>query len=345
MMKKVLLLLVLSLVLSFNAMAEVSFEAGVSVEKEAENSAIAKEEALKDAYRQAFLNVTERLTTKENVEKLAELTDEQLILFVQETNVVAEKSTGNLYRADLNIKINGELLKAYMLENEMIEVVAAPADILIIPTYADTQYNGSVLFEDGNIWRQILLSKGHIKAGSLNFDVIADNFSNKAFLTADNVLHMSEDTFEKIKFINNAQNVFTVHAVRAGQNSVVLLIKSYNTLEKRIVVTDDQNDPFEKAIQEMIDYIYNLMRQKNVDESGYQSKIYAVFEYEKLKDWLELQARLNNIPQIKNIETCAMDSGKVAFGIDFSGSVETLIGSLESAGFSLTFDKGKYIIK
>ena len=124
-----------------------------------------------------------------------------------------------------------------------------------------------------------------------------------------------------------------------------MLIKSYNTLEKRIVVTDDQNDPFEKAIQEMIDYIYNLMRQKNVDESGYQSKIYAVFEYEKLKDWLELQAKLNTVPQIKNIETGAMDSGKVAFGIDFSGSVETLIGSLESAGFSLTFDKGKYIIK
>ncbi len=345
MMKKVLLLLVLLLVLTFNAMAEVSFEAGVSVEKEAENSALAKEEALKEAYRNAFLNVAERLTTKENVEKLNELKDEQLIHFVQETDVVAEKSTGNIYRADLNIKINGELLKAYMLENEMIEVVAAPADILIIPTYADTQYNGSVLFEDGNVWRQILLSKGHIKAGSLNFEVIADNFSNKAFLTADNVLNMSEDTYEKIKFINNAQNIFTVHAVRAGQNSVVLLIKPFDDSEKRILVTDNENDPFEKAIQEMIDYIYNLMQQKNVDESGYQSKIYAVFEYEKLKDWLELQKKLNTIPQIKNIEAGAMESGKVSFAIDFSGTHETLINSLESEGFSLTFENGKYIIK
>ena len=113
------------------AFAEVSFEAGVSVEKEAENSAVAKDEAMKDAYRQAFLNVAERLTTKENVEKLNELKDEQLIHFIQETDVVAEKSSGNSYRADLNIKINGELLKAYMLENEMID----PGDGELIQRY------------------------------------------------------------------------------------------------------------------------------------------------------------------------------------------------------------------
>lgn len=344
-MKKIVLYFVLAFLLISNVKAEVSFEAGVSVEKEAENSALAKEEALKDAYRQAFLNVAERLTTKENVEKLNELKDEQLVLFVTETDVVAEKSSSNTYRADLNIKINGDLLKQYMLENNMIEVVSVPADILIIPTFGDTQYMGNVLFEDGNVWRDVLLSKGHIKAGQLNFDVIANNPSNNAFLTADNVLNMSEDVYEKIKFINNAKNIWIVHAVRAGQNNVVLVIKQYGGEEKRITVHDDNGDPFEKAVEEMVNYIYNMMQQKNADQSAYQSKINVMYEYQKLKDWVDLQKKLKTVPQVKNIETGVMDRGKVRFGIEFSGTIDVLENALKDAGLSLRFQNGIYVIK
>lgn len=344
-MKKFVLFFVCALLAISNVSAEVSFDAGVSVEKEAENSALAKEEALKDAYRQAFLNVAERLTTKENVEKLNELTDEQLVLFVTETDVVAEKSSGNTYRADLNIKINGDLLKQYMLENNMIEVVSVPADILIIPTFADTQYFGNVLFENGNVWRNVLLSKGHIKAGNLNFDVIADNPSNSAFLTADNVLNMSEDVYEKIKFINNAKNIWIVHAVRAGQNNVVLVLKQYGSEEKRITVHDDGGEPFEKAVEEMVNYIYNVMQQKNTDQSAYQSKINVMFEYQKLKDWIELQKKLKTIPQVKNIETGVMDRGKVRFGIEFSGTIDVLESALKDVGLFLKFQNGIYVIQ
>ena len=338
-------LLICSVFFALSATAEVSFEAGVSIEKEAENSALAKDEAMRQAYREAFLKVAERLTSKENVEKLNELTDDQLIHFIKETDVVAEKSGGNVYMADLNIKINGELLKQYMLENQMMEIVSTPAEILVIPTYADTQYQGKVLFEDGNIWRDTLLSKGTIKAGNLTITIIADNPSNRAFLTADNAFYMSEDVFEQTKLINNAKNIFTIHAVRAGSGNVVLVIKPYNEPEKRLVVTDDENDPFEKAVQEMVDYIYNFMRQKDIDESSYKSKINVRFEYQKLKSWLDLQKLLNSTPQIKKIDTGAMAGGIVSFGIEFSGTLASLERALKEKGLTLIFEDGHYLIK
>ena len=344
-MKRFLTAYIACFLFVFNVFAEVSFEAGVSVSKEAENAALAKEEALKEAYREAFLNVAGSLTTKENVEKLSELKDEELIHFIKETNLIAEKNTKNGYMADLNIKISGELLKAYMLENNMIEVVAAPADILLVPVFSDTQYQGNVLFEDGNIWRDVLISKGHIKAGHLTMDVIKQNDSNKAFLTADNVLNMSEQTFEQIKFINHTTNVFVVHAVLAGLNNVVLTIKQYGKPDYRVVVQSRDGDPFEKAVEEMVNYIYNVMQQKSVDQSAYKSKINAVFEYQKLKDWLDLQKTLRAIPQVKNIETGAMENGKVRFGIDFSGTIEMLEASLKQEGIYLLFENGYYIIK
>lgn len=344
-MKKFLAVFAIALLFAFGAYAEVSFEAGVSVEKEAENAAVAKDEALKEAYREAFLNVAGRLTTKENVEKLAELKDEELIHFIKETDVIAEKNTKNGYMADLNIKIDESLLKAYMLENNMIEIVAAPSDILLIPVFSDTQYQGNVLFEDGNVWRDVLLSKGHIKAGNLMMDVIKANDSNKAFLTADNVLNMSEQTFEQIKFINDAQNVFVVHAVLAGLNNAVLTVKQYGRPDYRVVVQSAEGEPFEKAIEEMVNYIYNVMQQQNVDQSAYKSKINAVFEYQKLKDWLDLQKTLKTVPQIKNIETGAMENGKVRFGIDFSGTIEMLEAALKQHGLRLVFERGYYILK
>ncbi len=345
-MKKILYICAVGLFLCCaEAFAEVSFEAGVSVHQEAENAALAKENAMKTAYREAFLKVAERLTSKENVEKLNNLTDDQLIHFIKETDVVAEKSGLNVYMADLNIKIDGELLKAYMLENQMMEIVSKPADILIIPTYADTLYPGKVLFEDGNIWREVLLSKGVIKAGNLTINVIEDNLSNRAFLTAENAFYMSEDVFEKVKLINRAKNIYTVHAVRAGGNNVVLVIKPYNEPEKRIVVTDDEKDPFEKAVQEMVDYIYNMMQQKDAEESSYSSKINVQFSYKKLKDWLDLQKKLNTMPEVKKIETGAMVGGDVSFGIEFSGTLETLKRSLQENGLTLIFENGHYIIQ
>ena len=344
-MKKFLFALSFAFLYVLNVCAEVSFEAGVSVSKEAENAAVAKDEALKEAYREAFLNVAGRLTTADNVEKLSELKDEELIHFIKETNVIAEKNTANGYMADLNVKISGELLKAYMMENNMIEVVAAPAEILLIPVFADTQYRGNVLFEDGNVWRDVLLSKGHIKAGNLTMDVIKQNESNTAFLTADNVLNMSEQTFEQIKFINHAQNIFVVHAVLAGLNNAVLTVKQYGKPDYRTVVQSVEGDPLEKAVEEMVNYIYNVMQQKSVDQSAYKSKINVVFEYQKLKSWLDLQKKLKTVPQIKNIETGVMENGKVRFGIDFSGTIEMLEAALKQEGFVLMFENGYYMIK
>ena len=345
MLKKSFFVFVLSCFFCFQAFAEVSFEAGVSVEKEAENAAVAKDEALKEAYREAFLNVAGRLTTKENVEKLNELKDEELIHFIKETDVIAEKSTKTGYMADLNIKINGDILKAYMTENNMIEVVAAPADILIVPVFADTKYQGNVLFEDGNVWRDVLLSKGHIKAGHLNMDVIAQNNSNAAFLTADNVLNMSEQTFEQIKFMNHTQNVFVVHAVLAGLNSVVLTVKQYGRPDYRTVISDANGDPLDKAVEEMVNYIYNVMQQESVDQSAYKSKINAVFTYQKLKDWLDLQKKLKAVPQVKDIETGAMENAKVRFSVDFSGTIEMLEATLKREGILLDFENGYYIVR
>ena len=130
----------------------------------------------------------------------------------------------------------------------------------------------------------------------------------------------------------------------AGLNNVVLTVKRFGEQDYRTVISDENGEPLEKAVEEAVNYIYHVMQQKNVDQSAYKSKINVVFYYQKLKDWLELQKKLKTIAQIKNIEAGAMENGKVRFGIDFSGTIEVLEIALKQQGLSLSFENGYYIM-
>ncbi len=344
-MKQILFTLIISICFCFCAYAEVSFEAQVNIIRQDDDPSLARQEALKQAYREGFLKVAGRLTTKENIAELNKLQDEQLIHFIKETDVLSEKMTSEGYKADFNIEINGELLKQYMLENNMMEVISQNHNILIVPSYANTEYEGRIVFGPNNFWRQILLEKGIIKSANLTLTVIDDTPQNRALLTPNKVLFIDKETFEKLKQMNGFEDIYTVHAVSAGRNSVLLLIRGYGQSQQRLMVFDENGEPFEKAISEMVAYISQDIQNKNIDESSYKSKIQVVFYNTNLREWLMLQKKLNTVAQIKKVEAGAMESGKVSFSIDFSGTLDVLISTLKKEGLTLTFANGQYIIK
>lgn len=334
------------LFLTTAANAEVSFEAGVNVEVTAENAAAAKDNAMKKANREAFLKVAERLTTPENVVQLNQLSDEQLLHFIREVSVVAEKSGTDSYRADLNILINGALLKQYMQENGMLAVVGTPGKVMVVPAFSDTEFAGSVLWEDGNVWRSAWLDQGLIKSGMLDISVIDNTTANLAALDAVKALNMNQDTYEKISYLNNVKDIFVVHAVRAGRNNLVLVIRGYPQMsEKRFVVSDENGEIFAKAIAEAVRYITMLEEGKNLVESQQTNKISAVYYYFKLKEWLQTEKKLKNVPQIQSVQTGGLGGGKVQFEVEYSGSLDKLNISLEQAGLKLVEDQGRYILK
>ena len=82
---------VIAMLLAFPAWAKVSYEAQVPVEVEAENSVKAKDKAMLEAQRQGFLNVVGQLTSAANVENLKNLSDDEILHFVQAVSVLKEE--------------------------------------------------------------------------------------------------------------------------------------------------------------------------------------------------------------------------------------------------------------
>ncbi len=331
---------ILMLLFPFNISAKVSFEAGVNVETQGENSVIAKQRALNKAYREAFLKVGSRLISAQNIKKLDTLTDEQILHFIREVEVVAEKITSNSYRADLNIKINDNLLQQYLLENNLLSEVAQVSKILVIPIYSDTDYAEKVLFEDGNVWRNAWLKKGQIKSGIFNFEVLSDTKENK---DAIQDLNINEDSFEKLRYINASDNIFTANAIRAGQNTLVVTLKSLSKKYHKSFVVNDENS-FDEAIEQTVHHITDFVENKSDAKIANAGQI-DVLAYLKLKDWLEIEKKLNNLSSIKQVTLKIFSLGKVVFSINYSSGIDNLIEILAKQRLYLQNMNGVYTLK
>lgn len=343
---KFFILLFTFLLLCSPVKADVSFDAKIKAEAEAENAALAKEAAMTKANREAFLQVAGRLTAQANVEELNKLTDEQLLHFIQEVSVMSEVSSPKAYKADLSIRINGALLKQYMQENDMLEVVSAPQKILVVPIFSDMEYPDKVLWEDGNVWREAWLEKGLIKSGQFDFEVLADTVPNKNALPHAPETVLSVEVYNNLAKINGIKNIYTVQAVRAGRNNLALIVREYpSEVEKRLMITDADGKTLDKAIAEAVNVITMQMQQQQVAESYKQGQIAATFYYDRLKNWLDMEKKLKSVPQIKVVKTDAIVNGQVKLKLEFSGSESALLNSLENAGIYLQSNNGNYILK
>ena len=172
-MKKVFLILMLS-VLSLPAYAKIDYVVEIPVNKEAENSVAAKEAALTEAQRQAFLEVTGKLVSEEDVEQLNTLSDDSIQYFIQSVGVQDEKAGGTKYVANLSVQVNEQLLKEYLAENDMIKMEAE--DLLVIPVFKADADSYPLLWEEANLWRRYWRSKGLIKFGAINMQTMGDHF-------------------------------------------------------------------------------------------------------------------------------------------------------------------------
>lgn len=344
-MGKFLICAIVSFLMSFSVQAEVSFTASIKAMAEAQNAAKAKEIAMSEAQRNAFLQVSGRLTSDENVQELNKLTDEQLLHFIREVSVISEKNGSTTYQADLNITINAALLKQYMQENEMLNTKSLATEMLIIPLY-ESESGKKLLWEDENIWRQAWLDKGLIKSGQINIRVLPSSADNRRLFTLENVSQPDTNTCYQIAATHHVSGVYSVQAVRAGRNTLAVIIRSCSSSqEKRLIIFDDNGSPEEKAIAETVSWISMNQPEKPLAFNADDGKLIVIYEYQKLKDWINIEKKLKSINQIKSITTEAATSGKIKLLLEYSGGYQQLVYELEKNGLNLFADNGMFILK
>jgi hypothetical protein len=344
-MKKLILLIVLWLI-SLPAYAKIEYTAVIPVDTEAENSVAAKDKAMLEAQRQAFLEVAGKLIKAEDVKKLEKLSDDSIQYFIRSVGVDNEKSGGTKYKADLTVQINEQLLKDYLSENDMIKLEAE--ELLIIPVFKPSPRSYPLLWEEDNLWLRSRRAKGLVKFGAIQMRTINDQFRYIADLNAETALYMPNSIYEQIIQMNGSDKVYVIYAEPLENDDLKITLKNEFTKaeDSFSVYNDNKSDIFDKAIEKSVMMISNMEREaKNNASENTEHSFSAVYIYQDMKDWLNKSKILSELPMVEGIDTKSFGGGKVNFSVRYTGSLQDLWNALQENGFSHEAAGNYYIIR
>lgn len=326
-----------------NAQNNKKYVADVSIDITAEDAASAREKGMKEAYRKAFLTVAGKSTDSEGLARLSELTDDQLINFIQEATVVSEKASNVRYIATLKVSINHDLLKNYMEEQGINYVIRTATNIIVIPVFREFSGDAPLLWESRNDWRKAWEQSPNTGSENNYISVPADSMIYSA-LDGDKALQLNGQALDLIASHLNTRNIYVLDAVYNGIEGLRITVMPYNGSAAKTIDINGERSPelFQKAIPEVAAYIDSTIQEQSIAADGSRQELIGMFSYNKLSDWIKTENQLKNIPQINNVKTEAMGKGKVQFRLEYIGQIYDLITALKAYRLNLQDMNGYY---
>lgn len=303
------------------------------------NAAAAREKAMSSAYRQAFDIVVRKLTTAQDAAKLSAMTDAQLVNFIKEISVVSEKSSNVRYIADLQVTLNEKILKAYLQEKEIQTAVVDKSKIVIIPIFREFESDRPLLWENQNLWLAAWQQKPSYES-LIEIVPIANTPVSQAEISAEQAQVYDRAALQEVALNNNANDVYVADAVFDGIEGLKITLTSLKSGQAADVIRIPGDRKMAdhllmRGVDEVSQKIENKVKNANIAQNKMQSSIAAIYNYEKLSDWINVEKQLKSIPYVRKVQLDAIGSGKVQMKIEFVGSDERIWAALRNKGFNL----------
>ncbi len=339
-MQKFFTICLLLLAFTQTSIAEPRFETDVSVDETAKTVTEAKKKAISKAMRQGLNDIVLNLSNEQSVKEINNLTDNQLEHFITGVMVLMEKSSDVRYIADLRISADGELLKAYLKENNLPLLLNEEQEIAVIPLLEKADGTLDVWSEE-NFWWHDFSAKQPLHKGNLDIRLIDKNLGNIAMVKAETIYNLSANEINELLNFNQADSIYVL---KYSLKDNKVHIKSYPNNEENTIdinktsnsTTIDEIIPFFKPIATLHP---TAKLKQNVLET-----IEIIFNYKQLSEWSSLKKQLDNNPQIQNINIISMSNGKVHFNFEYSGIIEKLQGQLATSGYNMRNEGAYYAI-
>lgn len=338
-----ILLLVAAFLVPAAEASDERFAVEVQVDVTDVDASAAREKAMNEANRAAFVEVCKRITTAEGAAKLAGMTDAQLINFIKEVAVEEEKTSSVRYIATLKVVLNEDMLRQYMQERQ-IPVLIQSSRILVIPVFRENETAVPLLWESHNLWR--LAWEKAPRTGGVTFVPLTAVGVNYAVIDAEKALALDGASLDKLMRVNGTDEVYVLDAVADGNSGLLVTATSYSGDKRTIRVeraTDSAESLFEVAVAEVEKHLTQKIRQQSLTEGSQEKTAVLMFNFDNLRQWVEAETVLRSIPYVKDIEIQAMGTNKAQFKLVFLGNHDKLLYALRAKSFNL-IDHGKFFL-
>lgn len=320
------------------AWAQSAYEVSVKVDVTDVNAATAREKAMQSAMRQAFETVVKQNVVPSETQALYQMTDDQLINFIQEISVVSEKSSNVRYLAELKVKINEPVFKTYLQEKNIPMMIGAPSKIVVVPVYREFMSDRPLLWENENIWLQAWQNMS-VPQGLIDIVPLSSTEAEKLNFNAEKALAYNQEALQEIALNTNAADVYVLDAYFDGIEGLkvnVSSLKSRKAPEELLISGDRKNKDMlmQKALFTVRKKIEDSVKNANMEQNRMQSTLMVIYNYNKLSDWVRVERKLKSVSYVKHLELIALGDNKAQFKMDVIGDENQVWGALRRLGFN-----------
>lgn len=325
----------------------------VEVDITSESAVKAREEAFKEAQTQAFLILSERLLSRDELLDFETPDLSYISPLVQDFEIKHEQLSNVRYKASYTFRFKEENVRRFFGGQGVVHAQEKRETILVLPFY---QWGTrAVLWGQGNPW--IISWKDSLNTGRLlPVSVPIGDLSDMMDIEDDQALTYDSRRLQRMKERYHAQDIviliaaldngkprfnpdaiadttMSIYIYRAGPDAPEYL----QTL--KMVPTGEESFSafFARAVIDVKRFLGNGLDQYMTEQKEKTFvTVKTVTPLRSMREWIELQALLKQIEYIKEIEVISLRPQKVETNITFEGTALELQRLLSDYNLALT---------
>jgi len=348
------LLAALIMIVAGRGQAEVFEVRGVPVDVTADTAAKARGQALARGQDEAFRRLLERLTLRDDAEKLPEPGSLDVTEFVSDFAVSGEKTSAVRYLAKMSVRFKPqpvrELLRAQGIR--FAETTSKP--VLVLPVYQSA--TGAQLWEDSNLWRRAW----NVRRAGDGLVRLALPLADLADISAVNVQQAVRGDVDRLTGLavryNAGDTIVSFARLGLAPGAAAKRVEISNTRfsARREPSTDlvsfnqQPGESEEALLVRAADQVARDLEEdwklENLLADDGEGVSAVTVPISSLKDWLDVKRRLGAVSVVRSLEMVLLSLDEVRINLHYVGAPEQLQTALGQADLALVREDEEWVL-
>lgn len=352
------LMLVASLALTSPAAANSTAHAftvrGIAQDVSASSGSAAREAAFSQAQATGFRRLLERLTAPSDHANLPDLPLDEIVQYVRDVSVDAEKTLPTRYIASIAVRFNANAIRKLLRDAGLAFAEPRKAPVVAVPLF---RADGRVtLWDDPNPWRAawsawapeglvpVVVPLGEL-ADIGAIDQAKALAGDAGALAAIAARYGSQDALVVSASLAKNADGKTILEVRLLGELASGLAKPYSSRSYQQGGDETQQQMMMRAIKDFAERLQDGYKSRNVVNFDQAQSVAAIVPLRgDLDGWLAVRDRLARVAMVQSYEILSLTRKEAALMLHFSGDQPQFERSLGQNGLTMTWAGGYWVM-
>lgn len=346
----------------------------VTVDRTAANAVLAREEAIKEAQRSAFLALAQRNMSASAFTDFTPPDGKVIAALVQDFEIKGEQLSATRYVANFTVRFFDDVTDYISIDLPRAATAdgggkdAAPTGPILVLPYFEDAGRRTVLWADPNPWRNAWREEASsISAQGRQILVPLGDITDVTAGSDDAVWSGDYSVVDKLRQHYGAQEV-VVAVTNAAAARVELYSYYGGHFQRRNALTVEEGGDFRRAMNAVVESFRHEGRKESTNPleaisraltgrreavprgeasvmpvapvDAAQTEIEAMTNFRDFAAWMDVQRRISGVEPPVKLNIRSLSKGGARFMLRYDGSVAALQRSLAEKGLMLSRDEG-----